>query len=140
MKKFNFILIFVLLCLIISCKKSHNIDYLLGYWEINSVHYKGNELKNYPFSNTIDYFEFDENKTGFRKKVKPKINGKFDITMHQINFGIILINGKWIIKYGKGKNFKEEIIKLDSLNLFIENNEGYIYKYKRFIPQNYLDD
>ena len=79
MKKFNFILILVLLCLIISCKKSHNIDYLLGYWEINSVHYKGNELKNYPFSNTIDYFEFDENKTGFRKKVKPKINGKFDI-------------------------------------------------------------
>ena len=27
----------------------------------------------------------------------------------------------------------------EELNLFIENNEGYIYKYKRFTPKNYLD-
>ena len=122
-----------------SCNKTNNIDLLAGYWEISSVSLGGNELKNYPFSNTVDYFEFNEKNSGFRKKVKPKMDGNFNITMHQIDFKLFISNGRKIIEYGKGDNFKEEIIKLDSLNLFIENNEGYIYKYKRFTPKNYLD-
>ena len=122
-----------------SCNKTNNIDLLAGYWEISSVSLEGNELKNYPFSNTVDYFEFNEKNSGFRKKVKPKMDGNFNITMHQIDFKLLISNGRKIIEYGKGDNFKEEIIKLDSLNLFIENNEGYIYKYKRFTPKNYLD-
>ena len=122
-----------------SCNKTNNIDLLAGYWEISSVSLEGNKLKNYPFSNTVDYFEFNEKNSGFRKKVKPKMDGNFNITMHQIDFKLLISNGKKIIEYGKGDNFKEEIIKLDSLNLFIENNEGYIYKYKRFTSNNYLD-
>ena len=39
-----------------SCNKTNNIDLLAGYWEISSVSLEGNELKNYPFSNTVDYF------------------------------------------------------------------------------------
>ena len=122
-----------------SCNKTNNIDLLAGYWEISSVSLEGNELKNYPFSNTVDYFEFNEKNSGFRKKVKPKMDGNFNITMHQIDFKLLISNGRKFIEYGKGDNFKEEIIKLDSLNLFIENNEGHIYKYKRFTPKNYLD-
>ncbi len=139
MKNYNSLLIIIVLGLYLSCEKVEKIDYLSGYWEINSVSYQGNELKNYPFSNTIDYFEFEQNNFGFRKKVMPKINGSFDITMHQINFEIISENKKRILRYGKGKNFKEEIIKLDSLNLFLQNEEGYTYKYKRFLPKNYFD-
>ena len=67
-----------------SCNKTNNIDLLAGYWEISSVSLEGNELKNYPFSNTVDYFEFNEKNSGFRKKVKPKMDGNFNITMHQI--------------------------------------------------------
>ena len=139
MKNYNSLLIIIVLGLYLSCEKVEKIDYLYGYWEINSVSFQGNELKNYPFSNTIDYFEFEQNNFGFRKKVMPKINGSFDITMHQINFEIISENKKRILRYGKGRNFKEEIIKLDSLNLFLQNEEGYTYKYKRFLPKNYLD-
>lgn len=117
----------------------NNINYLNGYWEINSVTFKGKELKDYPFSNTIDYFEIKDNQ-GFRKKVKPRIDGNFDITMHQINFELILKEKNKIIKYGKGINFKEKILILDSLNLHLENEEGYIYRYKKFIPNNYLDE
>lgn len=138
-KNYNSLLIIIVLGLYLSCEKVEKIDYLYGYWEINSVSFQGNELKNYPFSNTIDYFEFEQNNFGFRKKVMPKINGSFDITMHQINFEIISENKKRILRYGKGRNFKEEIIKLDSLNLFLQNEEGYTYKYKRFLPKNYLD-
>ena len=60
--------------------------------------------------------------------------------MHQINFELILNEKDEIIKYGKGINFKEKILILDSLNLHLENEEGYIYRYKKFIPNNYLDE
>ena len=139
MRKAKFISLIVLSHIIYSCNPVNNINYLNGYWEINSVTYKGKELKDYPFSNTIDYFEIKDNQ-GFRKKVKPRIDGNFDITMHQINFELILKEKNKIIKYGKGINFKEKILILDSLNLHLENEEGYIYRYKKFIPNNYLDE
>ena len=139
MRKIKFISLIVLLYIIFSCNPVNNINYLNGYWEINSVTFMGKELKDYPFSNTIDYFEIKDNQ-GFRKKVKPRIDGNFDITMHQINFELILKEKNKIIKYGKGINFKEKILVLDSLNLHLENEEGYIYRYKKFIPNNYLDE
>lgn len=139
MRKIKFISLIVLSYIIYSCNPVNDINYLNGYWEINSVTYKGKELKDYPFSNTIDYFEIYDNQ-GFRKKVKPRIDGNFDITMHQINFELILKEKNKIIKYGKGINFKEKILILDSLNLHLENEEGYIYRYKKFIPNNYLDE
>ena len=139
MRKAKFISLIVLSHIIYSCNPVNNINYLNGYWEINSVTFKGKELKDYPFSNTIDYFEIKDNQ-GFRKKVKPRIDGNFDITMHQINFELILKEKNKIIKYGKGINFKEKILVLDSLNLHLENEEGYMYRYKKFIPNNYLDE
>ena len=139
MRNIKFISLIIFSCIIYSCDQVNNINYLNGYWEINSVTYKGKELKDYPFSNTIDYFEIKDNQ-GFRKKVKPRIDGNFDITMHQINFELILNEKDEIIKYGKGINFKEKILILDSLNLHLENEEGYIYRYKKFIPNNYLDE
>ena len=139
MRKIKFISLIVLLYIIFSCNPVNNINYLNGYWEINSVTFQGKELKDYPFSNTIDYFEINDNQ-GFRKKVKPRIDGNFDITMHQINFELILKEKNKIIKYGKGINFKEKILILDSLNLHLKNEEGYIYRYKKFIPNNYLDE
>ena len=56
MKKLFFLA--AILVLTQSCNKTSNIDLLAGYWEISSVSLEGNELKNYPFSNTVDYFEF----------------------------------------------------------------------------------
>ena len=92
--------------------------------------------------------------SGFRKKVKPRIDGVFDITMHEIGFNID-IKKKHIIKilnleislsnslnlvYGKGKNFSETIVKIDSTDLIIKNSDGYSYEYKRFYPKDYLNE
>ena len=55
-----------------------------GYWEINSVMIEGKEIKNYPFSGTIDYFILDEKNKGFRKKVKPKRGTKIDFGSKRI--------------------------------------------------------
>ncbi len=123
-----------------SCNESKDIKYLSGYWEISSVSVSGKELKNYPFSGTIDYFILDEKNNGYRKKVKPRLDGNFDITMHEIQFKINKQKNDIYLVYGKGENFKEKLVKLDSMKLILRNTDGLIYKYKRFYPKNFLDE
>ena len=89
MKKIISLISVFFLLLFSSCDKSNNLKYLSGYWEIKSVSKDNSKIKNYPFSGTIDYFILDRNyESGFRKKVKPRIDGVFDITMHEIGFNI----------------------------------------------------
>jgi hypothetical protein len=72
--------------------------------------------------------------------VKPRIDGGFDINLHQMDFKIDKNkNGIYLI-YGEGKNFIESITKIDSINLHLSNSDGYLYKYKRFYPKNYLNE
>ena len=154
MKKISCVILSLSCIILSSCNNSGNLKYLSGYWEISSVKKDNNKIKNYPFSGTIDYFELNENLSkGFRKKVKPRIDGNFDITIHQINFNIdeekkylsifkFDLNFSNSIKliYGQGENFTENIVKIDSMNLIIKNLEGLTYEYKRFYPKNYLNE
>ena len=139
MKKINFVIIILYGLFFYSCNESKNLQYLNGYWEISSVSIEGKEVKNYPFSGTIDYFTLDEN-NGYRKKVKPKIDGSFDITMHEIEFKIEMKKNDIYLVYGKGKNFVESIVKLDSTKMILKNMDGFFYEYKRFFPNNFLDE
>ena len=139
MKKINFVIIIFYGLFVYSCNESKNLKYLNGYWEISSVSIEGKEVKNYPFSGTIDYFILVEN-NGFRKKVMPKIDGSFDITMHEIEFIIELKKNDIYLVYGKGKNFVESLVKLDSTKMILKNMDGFFYEYKRFFPNNFLDE
>ena len=140
--KNNLILFHITVSLLIfSCEKqNHDINFINGYWEIVSVSKNNKDLKKYPFSNSIDYFEITNDFSGFRKKVKPKIDGDFNVTFHQINFEIENNKNEILLIYGKGNNFTEKILLLDSLNLKLENKEGYIFKYKKFLNKNYLNE
>jgi len=140
MKKINFVIIALFGLIFYSCNETKNLQYINGYWEINSVMIEGKEIKNYPFSGTIDYFILDEKNKGFRKKVKPKIDGSFEINMHEINFEIEMKKNDIYLVYGKGKNFVESIIKLDSTKMILKNMDGFVYEYKRFLPNNFLDE
>lgn len=139
MKKINFVIIILYGLFFYSCNESKNLQYLNGYWEISSVSIEGKEVKNYPFSGTVDYFILDEN-NGYRKKVKPKINGSFEITMHEIEFIIEMKKNDIYLVYGKGKNFVESLVKLDSTKMILKNMDGFFYEYKRFFPNNFLDE
>ena len=139
MKKINFVIIILYGLFFYSCNESKNLQYLNGYWEISSVSIEGKEVKNYPFSGTIDYFILDEN-NGYRKKVKPKIDGSFDITMHEIEFIIEMKKNDIYLVYGKGKNFVESLVKLDSTKMILKNIDGFFYEYKKFYPNNFLDE
>ena len=140
MKKINFVIIILYGLFFYSCNESKNLQYLNGYWEISSVSIEGKEVKNYPFSGIIDYFILDEKNKGFRKKVKPKIDGSFEINMHEIKFEIEMKKNDIYLVYGKGKNFVESLVKLDSTKMILKNMDGFFYEYKRFFPNNLLDE
>ena len=140
MKKINFVIITLFGLIFYSCNEIKNLQYINGYWEINSVMIEGKEIKNYPFSGTIDYFILDEKNKGFRKKVKPKIDGSFEINMHEIQFVIEIKKNDIYLVYGKGKNFVESVVKLDSTKMILKNMDGFVYEYKRFLPNNFLDE
>ena len=124
---------------IISCDKQINLDLINGYWEIVSVSKNNEFVKEYPFSNAVDFFIIDSLNNGYRKKIKPKINGSFEITLHEIPISIKNNNNSYEIKYySTGNQYVETISKLDQNRLVIKNSEGIIFSYKRF--EKYFDD
>ena len=133
------IILFIFISLNFSCieKQVIDINLLNGYWEIQYVKQDNKLLKTYPFSGIIDYFEIKNGK-GLRKKVMPKIDGKFEASLHKIDFNISQKNGKTTLEYiDKNNTFMETIVKLDSTELFITNKENYIYHYKAYEKLNF---
>ena len=133
------IILILYISLHFSCSEKNKTDISLlnGYWEIQSVKQDNKLLKTYPFSGIIDYFEI-ENEKGLRKKVMPKIDGKFEASLHKIDFNISQKNGKTTLEYiDKNNTFIETIVKLDSTELFITNKENYIYHYKAYEKLNF---
>ena len=132
----------------ISCNKNNNIadnyikniKYINGYWEISKVIKNGQVIKNYDFNGTVDFYFLDDKNQGYRKKVKPIINGSFDISMHQMVLKIKEDNKNLYLVYGENEDYSETLIKLDSMSLITKNNDGRIFEYKRFYPKNYLNE
>ena len=123
----------------LSCNKQINLDLINGYWEIVSVSKNNEFFKEYPFSNAVDFFIIDSLNNGFRKKIKPKINGSFEITLHEIPISIKNNNNSYEINYiSAGNQYVETISKLDQDKLVIKNSEGMIFSYKRF--EKYFDN
>ncbi|HJN53904.1 MAG TPA: hypothetical protein QGI27_02425 [Flavobacteriaceae bacterium] len=124
----------ILIIIVYSCSLDNDIEILNGYWEIQSVKKEGQLIKKYPFNNTIDFF-YIKNLEGYRKKVTPKSDGRFMITLHQANLNISKENGEFILRYlNNNKTYFEKIKKIDSQQLIILDKEGYIYKYNRYTP------
>ena len=148
MKKIISLLAISFVIFFISCNKNNNIadnyikniKYINGYWEISKVIKSGQVIKNYDFNGTVDFFFLDDKNQGYRKKVKPIINGSFDISMHQMVLKIKEDNKNLYLVYGENEDYSETLIKLDSMSLITKNNDGRIFEYKRFYPKNYLNE
>lgn len=126
------ILIVVFTSLIINCEKKQEItpEKINGYWEIQKVIKDGDE-KDYGFNPVIEYFEIKKNK-GFRKKVYPKIEGKYQTDILADSLLIIKKEDKFILEIKNNSWKTQEIITIlnDSvLQYTTENN--IVFKYKR---------
>ena len=133
MKKFSFLISFIFLQFI-NCKKNaiDDVKTIEGLWEIYSVS-SGEEvfyLKGK--SPLVDYYVFNSDSTGIKKKLKPNFNKTFSSSLDEINFQIIKINGLIYLNYiSETNNWKEMIKKLTTKELIVSNNK-FEYHYKRF--------
>ena len=129
------VLLFVML--LISCNsnvKKEDIKKLNGYWEIIQVKFSTGKTKDYKVNETIDYFELKSNK-GFRQKVMPQFDGKFQTNGVKENIKVVENDNSFFLEYNtKYGKWKEEIITIQDSILVLKNKENLEYTYKKFKP------
>jgi hypothetical protein len=141
MKKTFFL--FLISFVFISCKnqiKEADISKINGYWEIEKVILASGEKKEYKISETIDYFELQQSKSnknlsGFRKKVRPQIDGKYLVNDVFETITISVEESSYFINYKTPYlSWKEEIIELQDSIFVLKNKDDVVYHYKKSIP------
>ncbi|WP_324721451.1 lipocalin family protein [Salinimicrobium sp. HB62] len=135
MKKVFFLLF--LGTLLQSCASDtsrEKIDNLNGYWEITKAELPEGIIKEFKFSELVDYIKVDST-AGFRKKVRPQLDGNFiaseDVEIFEVKVENDSINLYYSTPY---TNWKETVISSEENELVVLNQDGIIYTYKRFTP------
>ena len=133
MKKISFLVLLIFLNFT-NCKINtiDDIKAIEGMWEIYSVSSKGEVFYPQGESPVVDYYTFNSDSTGTKKKLKPNFNKTFSSSFDEINFEIKKNNGLIYLNYiTETSNWKEIIKKLTKKELVISNNK-FEYHYKRF--------
>ena len=134
---------FIFIMLLISCDsnvKKEDFKKLNGYWEIKQVKFSTGKTKDYKINETIDYFElrqaqFDNKLVGFRQKVMPQFDGKFQTNGIKEDIKLVEKDDTFFIEYTtKFGKWKEEIITIEDSALVLRNQEKIEYTYKKFKP------
>jgi hypothetical protein len=130
-------LVLLFIMLLVSCHsnvKKEDIKKLNGYWEIKQVKFSTGKTKDYKVNETIDYFELKSNK-GFRQKVMPQFDGKFQTNGIKENIKVVENDNSFFLEYNtKFGKWKEEIISIEDSILVLKNKENLEYTYKKFKP------
>ena len=130
-------LVLLFIMLLFSCHsnvKKEDIKKLNGYWEIKQVKFSTGKTKDYKVNETIDYFELKSNK-GFRQKVMPQFDGKFQTNGVKENIKVVENDNSFFLEYNtKFGKWKEEIISIEDSILVLKNKENLEYTYKKFKP------
>ncbi|NBC57680.1 MAG: hypothetical protein GVY05_05270 [Bacteroidetes bacterium] len=133
MKVFRILL--VLSFVFVSCQKEkHEIDikHLDGYWEIVQAQNPYGKNVIYSVNTQVDYFELADS-IGFRKKLKPDLNGNYKTSKALEQFKLIKENDSVKLHYQTPyDSWKETIISLTDSLMLIKNEKDFLYTYKRF--------
>ena len=136
-KYLKFYLIFLLVTAI-GCNSnnpSEMIPAITGYWQIETVTLSNGTSKNYSFSETIDYIEVADSLSGFRKKLKPRLNGTYITSKNLERFELKVENDSLNIYYTTPfDNWKETVLRANENQLIIMNKNNDIYSYKPYEP------
>lgn len=133
------IIILILLIINISCKKDNEnyIKHLNGYWEIEKVILHSGEKHLYNYNELIDYFQINDSLKGFRKKLKPTLDGIFEVSDDVEQFVLKIEHDSLNIYYHTDfSNWKETILLANDKELKIINADKNIYIYKSYKPIN----
>ncbi len=131
------LIIFLLVTFSISCSKNPEsfIEHINGYWEIESVVLADGTERNFSYNETIDFFNINDSLKGFRKKLKPDLEGKFTTSKDAEKLKLVIENDSLNVYYSTlFDTWKETILFADSMNLKVINQNKNVYLYKRYIP------
>ena len=133
MQKFIFITIPICLQLMFcNLNEIKDVKIIEGIWVIHSVSSKDEVFYPKGKSPLVDYYVFNSDSTGTKKKLKPNFNKNYSSSLDEINFEIKRIDGLIYLNYiSNSENWKERIKKLTKNELIISNNK-FDYHYKRF--------
>ena len=133
------LLIILLVVLTIGCSKNPEtyIEHINGYWEIEKVILPDGSEKNYTYNATIDFLNINDSLTGFRKKLKPTLDGKFTASKDAEILKLVIENDSLNVYYSTPfANWKETILFADNEKLKVINQNKNVYLFKRYIPLN----
>ena len=141
MKRFILVLfVFTLL----SCDQKdpkEQLKHLTGYWQIEKVEVAKDSVIEYSLSPYIDYIEINDS-TGFRRKLKPQIDGGFIKAPNEPEkLSAKIENNRLLLHYSTPfDNWKEEVLESNEDELIILNRDDKKYYYQRYKPLLSQDD
>ncbi|WP_290696618.1 hypothetical protein [Lacinutrix sp.] len=128
----------ILLIIIVSSCSKNSEDYIQnidGYWEIESVTLSNGTKKEYKVNQTIDYISVGDSLKGFRKKMKPRFDGKYETSKDTEVLQLKIENDSLNLYYSTNfSNWKETVLMANKSQLKIVNQNNDVYLYKRFTP------
>lgn len=133
-KSIKFLFVAAILTGCAEQKPKQQYSHLEGYWEITRVEINPDSVREYKFNETVDYFDL-EGTRGTKTKVRPQLDGSYEVTGVTENIEMILENKELYIKYTTPYDtFMERVVHAEENDLKLENEEGMIYFYKRYEP------
>lgn len=135
MKKNIFVLLVSIIVFSCSQKPETLIEHLDGYWEIESVLLSNGTKKDYNVNQTVDYISIGDNLKGFRKKMNPRFDGKYETSKDSEILELKIENDSLNLYYStEFSKWKETVLMANKSQLKIINQNNDVYLYKRFIP------
>jgi hypothetical protein len=132
-----------LLILLSACHQKvtpNDIANLNGYWEIEKVVFSNGSIKEYTYNESYDYFQIND-KSGFRKKVMPQLDGRFLVNNQLEKIKITFKDEKAYINYSTSfAKWKEKIEAISKDKLVIITASKSEYHYKKALPINIIGD
>ncbi len=135
----NSILFLFILLFLNSCQEDKNdidINNINGYWEIVQAQNPYGKSVIYSINTQIDYFEVEDS-LGFRKKMKPDLNGKYTTSKALEKFECYVENDSLKLDYATPyDSWTEVILELNDSLMLVINQNKFLYTYKKFEPIN----
>ena len=127
----------IILILAVGCSKNPEsyIKHLNGYWEIDEVTLPDGTKRNYNYNDTVDFITVTDSLTGFRKKVKPNLDGSYSTSNDAENFRIKIENDSLNVYYKTPyAEWKETILDATEDRMMVRNHDNLLYVYRRYEP------
>ncbi len=122
-------------------KPENQLQNLEGYWEIKRVEINPDSVREYKFNETVDYIELKDGFKGTKTKVRPQLDGSYEVTGVTENIEAVMEEEELFLKYTTPYDtWQERVIHVEENDLKLQNADGVIYHYQRYIPLNINKD